>query len=52
MQVYVIRNIQNDIHGIYKNEKTAEFVKDNLNSQLLKESPYYWVEAYELRDDY
>lgn len=52
MKVYVIKNIQNDIYGIYKHEKTVEFVKDNLNSKNSNESPFYYIEAHEFRDDY
>jgi len=52
MQVYVIKNINNDIYGIYRNEKTALFVKDNLNSKFMDESLFYSVETFTMRDDY
>lgn len=51
MKVYVLRNIQHDIYGIYKNEKIADHVKNNLNKQIKDQSPFYYIEAYELRDD-
>ena len=55
MKIYVIKN-EHEIYGLYKHEKTAEFVRDNINSQLnsgsSNKSLFYYIEAFELRDDY